>query len=115
MRMLDVWVSLIWYVRVCAGAMVEAARGTGLLVTSVVDIGPHYASTLRAWRAAWERNKAEILALRQTERFWRKFRSSTAQPPMSPYEIHSCWALELQNILPFGNERPLLQVLLCLL
>lgn len=37
------------------GAMVEAARGTGLSVRRVRDIGPDYAITLRAWRAAWER------------------------------------------------------------
>ena len=57
-----------------AGAMVDAARGTGLVPTSVVDIGPHYATTLRQWRGAWEANKGAILALKQTERFWRKFR-----------------------------------------
>lgn len=39
------------------GAMVEAARGTGLSVRRVRDIGPDYAITLRAWRAAWEREK----------------------------------------------------------
>lgn len=59
---------------VCAGAMVDAARGTGLAVTNVVDIGVHYATTLRQWRSAWEANKAAILACKQTERFWRKFR-----------------------------------------
>jgi hypothetical protein len=39
------------------GAMVEAARGTGLSVHRVRDIGPDYAITLRAWREAWEREK----------------------------------------------------------
>ncbi|KAK9804082.1 hypothetical protein WJX73_004574 [Symbiochloris irregularis] len=58
----------------CMNAMVEAARGTGLRVTNCVDIGPHYATTLRAWRAAWEQRREELLALRMTDRFWRKFR-----------------------------------------
>ncbi len=39
------------------GAMVEAARGTGLAVHSVRDIGPDYAITLREWRAAWDSHK----------------------------------------------------------
>jgi hypothetical protein len=39
------------------GAMVEAARGTGLSVRKVRDIGPDYAITLRAWREAWERER----------------------------------------------------------
>ena len=38
------------------------------------DIGPHYAVTLRAWRAAWEARKAEVLKLGYSERFWRKYR-----------------------------------------
>jgi cyclopropane-fatty-acyl-phospholipid synthase len=37
--------------------MIEAARGTGLSVHRVRDIGPDYAITLRAWRDAWEREK----------------------------------------------------------
>lgn len=36
------------------GAMVEAARGTGLTLADTVDIGPHYAVTLREWRRRWE-------------------------------------------------------------
>ena len=40
------------------------------------DIGPHYAVTLRAWRAAWERERCAILALGYSERHWRKFRCS---------------------------------------
>lgn len=56
------------------GAMVEAARGTGLSVRRVRDIGPDYAVTLRAWRANWEREEAAILALGYSRRFWRKYR-----------------------------------------
>mmetsp|Transcript_519 Transcript_519/g.1567 ORF Transcript_519/g.1567 Transcript_519/m.1567 type:complete len:846 (+) Transcript_519:245-2782(+) len=36
------------------GAMVEAARGTGLSVQACHDIGPDYAITLRAWRKVGE-------------------------------------------------------------
>lgn len=56
------------------GAMVEAAKGTGLAVHECYDIGPDYAITLRAWRDAWERRKAEVLELGYSERFWRKYR-----------------------------------------
>ncbi|BDA46075.1 probable cyclopropane-fatty-acyl-phospholipid synthase at C-terminar half [Coccomyxa sp. Obi] len=56
------------------GAMVDAARGTGLFVQECTDIGPHYAITLRAWREAWERERAAILQLGYSERYWRKFR-----------------------------------------
>lgn len=38
------------------------------------DIGPHYAVTLRAWRAAWEEQHRAILKLGYSERFWRKYR-----------------------------------------
>jgi cyclopropane fatty-acyl-phospholipid synthase-like methyltransferase len=58
----------------CMGAMVEAARGTGLTVHAVQDIGPDYAITLREWRQRWEERKAEVLALGYSERFWRKYR-----------------------------------------
>lgn len=56
------------------GACVEAARGTGLSVHNVVDIGEDYAVTLRKWREAWEKKKDDILRLGYSERFWRKYR-----------------------------------------
>lgn len=56
------------------GACVEAARGTGLSVHNVVDIGEDYAVTLRKWRQAWEEKKDHILQLGYSERFWRKYR-----------------------------------------
>lgn len=43
-------------------------------VRSVRDVGPDYAITLRAWRAAWEAEKAAVLQLGYSERFWRKYR-----------------------------------------
>ena len=69
----------------------DAARGTELAVTNVVDIGPHYADTLRAWRAAWEEKKEAILACRQTDRFWRKFRSA-----LTPRTSLSCPCLPVR-------------------
>ena len=56
------------------GAMLECARWTGLSMTGVTDIGPDYALTLRAWRAAWEQGKEAALTLGYSERFWRKYR-----------------------------------------
>lgn len=38
------------------------------------DIGPHYAVTLREWRAAWERERDSALRLGYSDRFWRKYR-----------------------------------------
>ncbi|GBF87498.1 cyclopropane fatty acid synthase [Raphidocelis subcapitata] len=55
------------------GAMVEAARGTGLGVVRVRDIGPDYAITLRAWREAWEREREAALSLGYSQRFWLKY------------------------------------------
>eukprot|EP00775_Hariotina_reticulata_P004736 gene4736-4986_t len=55
------------------GAMVEAARGTELAAVAVRDIGPDYAITLRAWRAAWKERKQEILKLGYSEKFWLKY------------------------------------------
>ena len=52
----------------------EAARGTGLSLDCVTDIGPHYAITLREWRQNWEQRREEIQALGYSDRFWRKFR-----------------------------------------
>ncbi len=56
------------------GACVEAARGTGLSVHNVTDIGEDYAVTLRKWREAWEDRKDDILQMGYSERFWRKYR-----------------------------------------
>jgi cyclopropane fatty-acyl-phospholipid synthase-like methyltransferase len=50
-----------------------------LQVHDCQDIGPHYAVTLRAWRAAWEARKAEVLKLGYSERFWRKYRYSNCR------------------------------------
>ena len=58
----------------CMGCMVDAARGTGLVVNGCKDIGPDYAVTLRAWREAWEEKKEDILALGYSEKFWKKYR-----------------------------------------
>eukprot|EP00879_Flechtneria_rotunda_P033158 GHRR01036696.1.p1 GENE.GHRR01036696.1~~GHRR01036696.1.p1 ORF type:complete len:424 (+),score=170.94 GHRR01036696.1:203-1474(+) len=55
------------------GAMVEAARGTDLAVTALQDIGSDYAITLRAWRAAWNTNKKQILDLGYSNSFWLKY------------------------------------------
>lgn len=56
------------------GAMVEAARGTGLQLRETNDIGPHYAVTLREWRQAWEDKRQDVLRLGYSDRFWRKYR-----------------------------------------
>ena len=56
------------------GACVEAARGTGLSIHKLLDIGEDYAVTLRRWREAWESKKDEILQLGYSEKFWRKYR-----------------------------------------
>ncbi|MEW5297105.1 MAG: hypothetical protein WDW36_000333 [Sanguina aurantia] len=58
----------------CLGAMIEAARGTGLSIHDTTDIGPDYAVTLREWRRRWEVRKDEVLALGYSDRFWRKYR-----------------------------------------
>ena len=41
---------------------------------AALPAGPHYATTLRAWRAAWEARRAEALQLGYSDRFWRKYR-----------------------------------------
>ncbi|KAF5839621.1 cyclopropane fatty acid synthase [Dunaliella salina] len=56
------------------GAMVEAARGTGLSLHETTDIGLHYAVTLREWRQRWEDRRTDVLRLGYSERFWRKYR-----------------------------------------
>ena len=56
--------------------MVDAALGSGLSLSGLKDIGPHYATTLRAWREAWEARKADVLALGYDANFWRKYRQA---------------------------------------
>ena len=57
----------------CLVAMREAAEGTGLELVATRNIGPDYAVTLEHWRASWEQNKGEVLALGYSEKFWRKY------------------------------------------
>jgi cyclopropane-fatty-acyl-phospholipid synthase len=53
-------------------AVIErATRRTGLLITGVSDIGPHYSPTLRAWREKFLSNLDEVRALGFDERFVR--------------------------------------------
>jgi len=61
---------------VSMGALADAANGvaSGLRVVAVRDVGPDYAQTLRAWRAAWERERAGVLALGYPDTWWRKWR-----------------------------------------
>lgn len=72
----------------CVGAMVDAAVGTGLSLSGLKDIGPHYATTLRAWRQAWEAKKADALALGYDATFWRKYRQDPL--PQSLPSTPSC-------------------------
>ena len=57
----------------CLAAMRGAAEGTGLELIATRNIGPDYAVTLEHWRASWEQNKGEVLALGYSEKFWRKY------------------------------------------
>jgi cyclopropane-fatty-acyl-phospholipid synthase len=61
---------------VSMGALAEAANAvsSGLTVSAVRDVGPDYAQTLRAWRAAWERDARAVLALGYPPSWWRKWR-----------------------------------------
>jgi len=53
-------------------AVIErATHRTSLLMTTVTDIGPHYAPTLRAWREKFLSNLAAVRALGFDERFAR--------------------------------------------
>lgn len=52
------------------------------------DIGPHYAETLRAWRAAWEEREEDVLRLGYSERFWRKYRCARMLSS-SAYKMHA--------------------------
>jgi cyclopropane-fatty-acyl-phospholipid synthase len=51
--------------------MERATHRTRLLLTSIEDIGPHYARTLRAWRENFVANLDEVRALGFDERFVR--------------------------------------------
>jgi cyclopropane-fatty-acyl-phospholipid synthase len=53
------------------GAIERACEGTSLLVTSVRDIAPSYARTLREWRERFLANVAAVRALGFDERFIR--------------------------------------------
>jgi Mycolic acid cyclopropane synthetase len=55
------------------GAMTAFAGAAGLSAAGVVDIGPDYAVTLRAWRGNWRRNWKAITALGYPEGFMRKW------------------------------------------
>ena len=84
------------------GAMVEAARGTGLSPTSVSDIGPDYAVTLRAWRDAWERRRDQIQALGYSQRFWRKFRQACCSSQtyyVKAADGFGCWYYWIDKVL----------------
>jgi len=61
---------------VAMGALADAANGVGagLSVVAVRDVGPDYAQTLRAWRAAWERGRGGVLGLGYPDTWWRKWR-----------------------------------------
>lgn len=53
-------------------AVIERAlHGTGLVVTAVRDIAPHYVRTLQAWRSSFLARRSEILAAGFDERFIR--------------------------------------------
>jgi cyclopropane-fatty-acyl-phospholipid synthase len=53
------------------GSLAAAARGAGLRVARVEEIGPHYAQTLREWRERFLARRAEVRALGYPERFVR--------------------------------------------
>jgi cyclopropane-fatty-acyl-phospholipid synthase len=49
----------------------SVARTSNLRIVDLQDIGPHYAETLRRWRANLEGQRAAVEALGFDERFWR--------------------------------------------
>ena len=75
-------------------ALVEWRARVGGQVQGVTDIGRHYAVTLRAWRAAWEARRGEVLQLGYSPRFWRKYRRAPAAPLPSPSPPPLCPACE---------------------
>lgn len=96
-----------------------------LQVHDCQDIGPHYAVTLRAWRAAWEARKTEVLKLGHSERFWRKYRYEQQSGKVAPDISLLCRPASASHIAMHrmwhcrGNVRCLVpchvQVLLCIL
>lgn len=87
------------------GAMVEAARGTGLSVQDCHDIGPDYAITLRAWRQAWEQRRQAVLELGYSERFWRKYRfyfayCEAAFDARYIHDFHITWVKDVAMVAP---------------
>jgi cyclopropane-fatty-acyl-phospholipid synthase len=55
------------------GALADAATKHGLTLTRQDDIGPHYAETLRRWRANLDAARPELAALGYDERFARQW------------------------------------------
>ena len=58
------------------------------------DIGPHYAVTLREWRAAWERERMAVLRLGYSQAFWRKYRCAAGRAAIrvrSPCSADETW------------------------
>ena len=49
----------------------SVARTSDLRIVGLEDIGPHYAETLRRWRANLERQRPAVERLGLDERFWR--------------------------------------------
>ena len=68
-------------------------------------MGPDYAITLRAWRAAWEAKKAAVMQLGYSERFWRKFRCATAEL-YSARDSQRCSALVESAAVPWLAAMP---------
>eukprot|EP01023_Acetabularia_acetabulum_P058522 TRINITY_DN6925_c0_g2_i3.p1 TRINITY_DN6925_c0_g2~~TRINITY_DN6925_c0_g2_i3.p1 ORF type:complete len:1028 (-),score=184.63 TRINITY_DN6925_c0_g2_i3:1047-3677(-) len=57
----------------CISAIVDIISTTELSLTQAIDIGPHYAITLREWRKQWEERKQAILQIGYSNDFWRKY------------------------------------------
>lgn len=54
------------------GAMTACASAAQLSAVGLVDIGPDYAISLRAWRTKWKENWSNIQNLGNSEEFMRK-------------------------------------------
>ena len=75
------------------------------------DIGPHYAVTLREWRAAWEREREAALRLGYSQAFWRKYRcaagraAARVQSPGTAEATlgHTCQPIMLQGLHACGS------------
>lgn len=66
-------------VRPLNGTEIIKLPPTCVQVHDCKDIGPHYAVTLRDWRAAWEARHDAVLKLGYSERFWRKYRQAQSR------------------------------------